>query len=242
MRGMGTTCLRVSPTILIDAGNIMEALGEESLKIDHIILTHAHLDHIIDLPFLVEYAYGKRTRPINIYAQKETLKALKDHLLNWEIWPEFGSIKLSNSSQYTLNYVEVEPYKEFEIEDLKFYPIPSNHTVPTLGYAVLKNGRGFLFTSDTYKNPHLWEFLNNRREIKALITEVSFPSDMSDLARKSKHHTPLTLKEDLKNLKRKDLEIYIIHIKPSFLNRVLEDLKRELPQVKVLKDGARLTL
>ena len=56
-----TTCLQVGKHTLIDAGNIMQALGEEALHVNHIFFSHAHLDHIIDSAFLMDNFFAKRT-------------------------------------------------------------------------------------------------------------------------------------------------------------------------------------
>lgn len=233
---MGTTCFQLSEEVILDAGNVMRALGKDCLKINHVLLTHAHLDHIVDIPFLIDYTFKFREKPLNVYGHRETLEALRSYIMNWNVWPEFSSIRLINSGDYAINYVEVRPYEEFQVEDLKVRTFPSNHTIPTLSYVVKKDGKGVLITGDTYKNPQVWREINEDEEIKALITEVSFPSYMHNLAEISKHHTPKTLKEELKWLKR-DVDIYVMHLKPNSIEDILREIKEELPQVKVLRDG-----
>jgi ribonuclease BN (tRNA processing enzyme) len=234
---LGTTCLQISEDTLIDAGNIMRALGERCLSINNILLTHAHLDHIVDIPFMIDYTFRFREQPLNIYGHKETLEAVRDYIMNWNIWPEFSSIRLINSGDYAVNYIEISPGESFELNGFYIRPVQSNHTVPTLGYLVKKGGVGFLFSGDTYKNPDLWKLLNSDEEIRALIIEVSFPSYMHNLAEVSKHHTPKTLAEELKLLKRDNVEIYVMHLKPNSLEELREEIEEMLPTVKILNDG-----
>ncbi|HIC97414.1 MAG TPA: 3',5'-cyclic-nucleotide phosphodiesterase [Aquificaceae bacterium] len=238
----GTTCFQLSDRVLVDAGNVMRSLGDRCILIEHIILTHAHLDHIVDIPFLIDYTFRFREKPLNIYGSKDTIEAVKEYVMNWNIWPEFSSIRLLNSGDYAVNYVEIDPGNAFEVDGFSVCAFPSNHTVPTFGYVVKEGGRGLLITGDTYKNPLLWDILNSDKDIKALVTEVSYPSYMHNLAEVSKHHTPKTLAEELKNLHRDDVDIYVMHLKPNSLEELREEIARELVGVKVLEDGDEIII
>ncbi len=238
----GTTCIQLSEKVLIDAGNIMRALGNDCLLVDHILLTHAHLDHIVDIPFMIDFTFRYRDQPLEIYGHRETIDAIRNYVMNWNIWPEFSSIRLINSGDYAVSYVEIEPNHTFTLDGFKISAIPSNHTVPTLGYIIKRDGVGFLFTGDTYKNPIVWEIINRDTEIKALITEVSYPSYMHNLAEVSKHHTPKTLKEELENLKRDDVKIYVMHLKPNSLEELKREIREVLPSVKILSDGDEIII
>eukprot|EP01029_Cantina_marsupialis_P030056 TRINITY_DN7932_c0_g1_i6.p1 TRINITY_DN7932_c0_g1~~TRINITY_DN7932_c0_g1_i6.p1 ORF type:complete len:110 (+),score=8.37 TRINITY_DN7932_c0_g1_i6:69-398(+) len=90
----GTTCFQVYKDILIDAGNVLNTLGDEAININHIFLTHSHSDHILDLPFFIDNFFEKREEPLVVYASKETINSLKKHTFNNEIWPDFSKITL----------------------------------------------------------------------------------------------------------------------------------------------------
>ncbi len=236
-KNMKSTCIQLSEKTLIDAGNIIEGLGKDCIKIDNILLTHAHLDHIIDIAFLIDFTFKERTKPLNIYGHKETLDALKNHIMNWDIWPEFSSIRLLKTSDYAINYIDIKPGKSFHLEDMKIYPYESNHSVKALSYIIYRGDRAILFTGDTHKNSKTWEIVNKDSRIKAVITDVSFPSYMDDIAYASKHNTPETLEEDMENLKREDIKIYAMHIKPFCYDEVIQEIEEKLPHITVLKDG-----
>jgi len=172
----------------------------------------------------------------------ETLSAVRDYVMNWNIWPEFSSIRLINSGDFAVSYVTLEPARSFTLGGYEITPFRSNHTIPTLGYVVKREGRGFLFTSDTYTNPEIWRKLNEDREIKVLITEVSYPSYMHNLAEVSKHYTPRILREELGNLRRNDVEIYVMHIKPNSIKELLKEIPEVLPEVKILSDGDEIII
>ncbi|MFA7499677.1 MAG: HD domain-containing phosphohydrolase [Sulfurimonas sp.] len=220
-----TTCIQVNKHTLIDAGNIMHALGEDALHIDRIFFTHSHLDHIIDSAFLIDNFFAKRTKPLRLYGLSQTIYALKKHFFNSEIWPDFSNIHLLNSKGAAIEYIEIQEGESYEIEnDTTLTPILSNHSIACCGYIIKKEQSALLFSSDTYKNPLLWEIINKTPSIKALIIDVSFPSRFAKVAQESKHLTPKLLKEELLLLERKNLHIYVNHLKPFYAKQIVEEL------------------
>lgn len=93
-----TTCIQINTNSVIDAGNIVKGLGTKAEYIDNIFLTHSHLDHLNDIPYLLDIFYEKRKKPITIYGTSKTLENLRNYILNWEIWPDFSEIELLNKN------------------------------------------------------------------------------------------------------------------------------------------------
>ena len=88
-----TTSFRVDNDILIDAGTGVGDLSLTELSmIDHIFLTHSHLDHIVTIPFIVDTVGAMRDKPLTVYGIEETLDTLKKHIFNWSVWPDFTAI------------------------------------------------------------------------------------------------------------------------------------------------------
>ncbi len=88
-----TTSFLVDDDILLDAGTGVEDLTvEEIAAIDHVFLTHCHLDHVCALPLLVDSTGALRERPVTVHALPETIAALRQHIFNWVIWPDFTEI------------------------------------------------------------------------------------------------------------------------------------------------------
>lgn len=225
LSGRHTMCLYLPPSLLIDAGNVFALKEEELLNIHHIIITHSHLDHLIDIPFLIDYTYGLREKPLKVYGLPQTIESFRRNIMNWDIWPEFGSLKLPLTDEYAIEYVEIYPEHNLEIEGYSILPIMSNHTVPTLSLVIKKDGRGFVYTSDTHKNPRLWQMVQKDTQIKLVLVDVSFPSYLSKIAYASLHNTPQSLKEDLELLERADVRIYAIHLKPAYEEEITYELK-----------------
>jgi ribonuclease BN (tRNA processing enzyme) len=223
--GEGTTCIQVTEKILIDAGNIINPLGDEAKKIEYVFLTHSHIDHILDLPFLIDLYYADQEHTLQIFALQETIDILKKHIFNFDIYPDFSQINLQNSPNKALNFNVVNFGESYSIDGVTLMPVETNHTVKSCGYIITKEGKSILFSSDTYINDNIWDILNKNKNISTLITEVSFPSYMDELAKISKHYTPKILSQELKKLKRNDLSIYLMHLKPNYIDEMLDEIK-----------------
>src|SRR5438105_1517363 len=88
-----TTCFLFDGRLAVDAGAITATLSlDEQLAIDHILVTHAHLDHVKDLATLADNIFGKRKRAVEIVGTKGTLDTLRKHFFNDRIWPDFTAL------------------------------------------------------------------------------------------------------------------------------------------------------
>ncbi|HTD90427.1 MAG TPA: 3',5'-cyclic-nucleotide phosphodiesterase, partial [Burkholderiales bacterium] len=88
-----TTSLLLDHDVLIDAGTGVGDLDLEQLaRIDHIFVTHSHLDHVASIPFMVDTVGAMRSQPLTVHALPETIADLKQHLFNWKLWPDFTQI------------------------------------------------------------------------------------------------------------------------------------------------------
>ncbi len=229
----------VADNIAIDAGNLMRPLGHKSNDIEHVFLTHAHFDHILDLPFLIETHFESRNKPLKIYGIQQTLDYIKHHLFNEQIWPKFQDILHPTHQQALLSFVELHYDQPVQIDDLSLTPIEANHTPGSCGYLLKKNGVGCLISGDTYLNPKIAELINSDDSIKSLLIDVSFPSQLDALAKESKHLTPKLLSQMLCDFKR-IVTIYPYHLKPAYKNETVDELNnRQLRPLlsKILESG-----
>ena len=208
-----TTALLVDDDVLIDAGTGVGDLPLEGLaRIDHVFVTHSHLDHVTSIPFLVDTVCWMRRHPIVVYGIKETLDILREHLFNWRLWPDFTQIP--DPARPFMVYREVVLGETVEIKGRRFTPIPANHTVPAVGYALATSRACLIYTGDTYRNEALWQAVNAARNLKYLIIETAFSNKERDVASASKHLCPATLAEELEQM-RVNPEVYITHLKPG---------------------------
>ena len=221
---MQLTSIQLSKEVVLDAGNILEGLGNGIKHINHVFISHSHLDHINDIGFLIDATFELRQEPLKIYGRAKTLEDIKKHFFNWDIWPDFTLIPLIGTKIPSVELIEIKLNEVIEVDDCKIKAIENNHTISSSGFIIEKENSAILFTSDTYCCDSIWEEVNNNKKISHVIIDVSFPSRMAQLAFDSKHLTPALLKDELKKLKRTDVSIHINHIKPSYKTELLKEI------------------
>ncbi len=208
-----TTSFLVDHDILVDAGTGVEDLSVEELSaIDHVFLTHSHLDHIAALPLLVDSVGGLRSRPLVVHALPETILALKTHIFNWVIWPDFTEIP-----HYDRPWMVFEPIgidTTVELAGRSVRSLPANHTVPALGFHIFNERAALVFSGDTGPNDEFWRIVNSVENLRYLIIETAFPNRDQDLAVTSRHLYPIQLGQELEKLKREP-QVLVTHLKPS---------------------------
>ena len=208
-----TTSFLVDSDILIDAGTGVGELGlAELAAIDHIFITHSHMDHICNLPLLLDSIGGMRDRPVTVYATEATLEILKRHIFNWEVWPDFSEIY--RGLETVMRYRMISIGETVELQGRRITALPAVHTVPAVGYHLDSGNASLVFSGDTYVNDALWEAVNSIANLRYLIVETAFSNREKELAALSKHLCPSLLAEELKKLLR-HAEIYITHLKPD---------------------------
>jgi HD-GYP domain-containing protein (c-di-GMP phosphodiesterase class II)/ribonuclease BN (tRNA processing enzyme) len=239
-KGHNTTSFQVFKDIVVDAGNIINALGDEAQYINHIFITHSHADHISDLPFVIESFFSKRTQPLIIYGLEETINVLKEHSFNNKVWPDFTKINLPNTNEPSLILKTITLEEEIILDEYSIKAIDANHIECSCGYLIKKSNKSFIISGDTYLNKKLIDIINEDRTIKSLLIECSFPNELEQLANLTKHLTPKLIKQKLKDLKRNDLSIFYYHLKPVYEKQLKKEIK-ELGLLnfngKILKEG-----
>ncbi len=238
----GTSSLQVSEQIVIDAGNIIQALGDDAAKIGHIFLTHSHLDHIVDLAFLAERYYAERKSPLKIYGIEATLDALRTHYFNDTIWPDFTAIKSADGLTQSVKLITIEPDRTYRFDDVAIRAIEVSHTVPTCAYVVEKRFFSLLYAPDTHLCDAITEEIRANAKIDSLLIDLSFPTSEASLADVSAHMTPKLMQRLLASLDR-EINIYAIHLKDAYRNEIREEVASD-PQLKArvrfLENGAYL--
>lgn len=225
--GRHTTCLKVDDDVLIDAGSGITTLDfEQLLAIDHVFLTHAHLDHVLGLPLLLDSVGDLRATPVTVHALPEVLEVLSAHLFNWHLWPDFRVIPSAEAP-----WVRFAPLPFGEALTLKartFTPLPVNHVVPACGLHLASAGGSLVFSGDTTRSPAFVAALNAIPDLRHLIIETSFENALVDIARASKHHWPDSLAAELETFKVRP-EVWITHLKPGNEAAIMNELRAAAP-------------
>ncbi|MCF6244562.1 MAG: 3',5'-cyclic-nucleotide phosphodiesterase [Sulfurovum sp.] len=240
---VGHSSFLIDARNVIDAGNILRTLGEKSIALETVWVTHSHLDHIVDLAFIIDEYFDTRTKTLKIMALKETIDALKAHVFNNVIWPDFSKIPLPHGEGMALSYEEIDLNKTYTLEnEKKIKAFTGDHTVASVGYKVSSGNSAILLSSDTYSLEEVVTLVHEDEQISTLVIECSFPVRMAELAKSSKHLTPELLFNGLKTLENKGLKLYINHIKAMYQEEIIKEIevyKKEW-DVMILKEGVTL--
>jgi len=218
-----TTSFLVDQDILIDAGTGVGDLPLADLAlIDHIFVTHSHLDHVTSIAFLLDSVGALRPKPVTVYATGPTIATLKRNLFNWEVWPDFTVVP--TPEQPWLCYQEIDVGTVITLDGRTITVLPAVHTVPAVGYQ-LDSGQGSLvFTGDTGPNDALWRVVNRIENLKFLIIETAFSDKDRTLAELAQHLCPSMLAEELAKLER-PAGVYITHLKPSEIELTIQEIE-----------------
>jgi ribonuclease BN (tRNA processing enzyme) len=210
---MRTTALLVDDDVLIDAGTGVGDLSlDDLLKIDHIFVTHTHIDHIGFIPLLLDTVMGLRTKPVTVHATSEVIAILKCHIFNWLVWPDFNQIP--DPATPFLIYNQINVGETLQINHKAITALPANHVVPAVGYQVNSGAHSLVFTGDTAGGEDFWQAVNAINNLKYLIIETAFSNAEAHLAKLSKHLCPNTLAQQLAQL-QSEPQIFITHLKPG---------------------------
>jgi ribonuclease BN (tRNA processing enzyme) len=214
-----TTAFLLDEQVLVDAGTgVGDLTLSELAAIDHIVLTHSHLDHVLGIPLIADSVMQRRLartpfRPIQVHGLPETLDALRRHIFNNVIWPDFT--RLPHADRPILELVPFQVGDRLTLGGLRIEILPAWHTVPACGVAAETPSGWWVFTGDTGPNPALRECLRGR-PIAQLVIETAFNDEERALAEISRHLSPSMLAQELLQL---DLDpntpIAITHVKPG---------------------------
>jgi ribonuclease BN (tRNA processing enzyme) len=213
----------VNDTILLDAGTVGGALAEtEQIAIEHALITHSHLDHVVGLAFLTETLalYEART-PLTVMSLEPVVKALRTSIFNDIVWPDFS--QLPSASAPILRYRALIEDAEHRVGDVAVTPVAVDHTVPCSGFILDDGVSAIVYSGDTAPTDGLWKAARRVRGLRAVILECAFPNRLAPLADVAKHMTPARIRRELDKLPG-DVPVLIYHVKPQFKDEIGDEL------------------
>ena len=193
--------------ILIDAGPDFrqQMLREEIIKLEAILLTHEHKDHIGGLDDVRAFNYIQK-RPMDIYAEKRVCDLLQSrdfaYVVERKDYPGIPK----------MNFKEIEN-EMFKIEDESVLPIRGIHNqLPVFGFRV----RNFAYITDM-------NYISSEEKEKLKDLDVLVITAL----RRKEHVSHFSLAEALQIIEEvKPKKAYLTHIshKLGFYNELIKEL------------------
>jgi cAMP phosphodiesterase len=236
VKGRYLTGFLIDQTLLLDPGSATAILTlDEQARIENLLLSHGHLDHVRDIPFLADNLLTLGVeRPLIVWGLQETIDALRRHIFNEIIWPDFT--RIPSRERPVLIFKSLEPMVEMRIGEFSILPVPVAHSLPAAGFIISKAGDVRIgYSGDTGSTDLFWQEVRNQR-VKDVIVEVSFPDRLRDVAEASGHYAPSLLMEDLRKYRLEEIRCHITHMKPQFMDEIREELTGRI-DVRFLKSG-----
>ncbi len=217
-----TTSFLVDNDVLIDSGTGVGDLSlAEMSAIDHIFLTHSHLDHIALMPLLIDSVAHERDKPITLYARQETIESIQSHIFNWKIWPDFTAVPTPDKPFAVFR--EMPPGSTVELNGRRFRSVDVNHTVPAVAYIISGNNGSFAFSGDTSTTDAFWEAVNRCDDVRHVVIETTFTDADRALSDIAKHLCPELLGLELGKLKT-DARVHITHLMPGQADEIMKEI------------------
>jgi ribonuclease BN (tRNA processing enzyme) len=235
-----STCFLVDGALAVDAGALTAALSlDELARVDDIVLTHSHLDHVKDVPLLADLLVGRRERPLTVHASTACARALRENLFNGAIWPDFT--RIPDARHPVLAIKAFDPRRRFRAGRYALRPVPVAHTVESVGFVLSDGDDAIAISGDTGPTTAFWRAVDAAENVRALLVETSFPTRLQAVADVSGHLTPRTLLGELSKLQRNGFPVYLYHLKPAYASELRRELSSmKLDRVRVLTAGEEL--
>ncbi len=232
-----TTSLLIDDDVLVDAGTGVGDLSIAELAcIDHVFLTHTHLDHIACLPLMIDSVADRRSKPLTVYGTQAVLNILKAHVFNWLVWPDFAEVPTADNP--FVRYQPIDLLQPVVLGGRTFTALPVDHTIPAVAYRLDSGVGSLVFSGDTGPCDAFWAAVNCINNLRHVIIECAFPDSEERLATLSKHLCPSLLAVELSKLQR-SCEIHITHLKPGQMELTMAEIDRCLGRFKpqMLRNG-----
>lgn len=144
---------------------------------------------------------------------------------------------LSASDFPILEFSGLKEGEEKCINGIRFTAYQVHHNVSAVGFLVRSLSGSILYSGDTGPTDKIWEIGRELDDLRAIITEVSFPNHMQGVADAAGHFTPNSLKKELAKMPA-DVPIYLFHEKARFHEELQRDLDAlDEPRLRMLVQG-----
>lgn len=180
-----TACLMLPEQgIVLDAGTGMFRVRQrlQTSELD-IFLTHAHLDHIVGLTYLLGTLHEKQIQRVTVHGALDNLAAIEEHLLATAIFP----VKLPCDYRALTGPVALRGGGV-----LTHFPL--EHPGGSLGFRLDWPGHSMAYATDTTAETSA-AYVKAIRDVDLLVHECYFPDSLHEIAVKTGHSSTTRVAE-----------------------------------------------
>src|SRR5258708_7240345 len=94
------------------------------LAIQHVLLSHSHIDHVATLPIFLDNVFSPHRECPKVYASRHVWDCLSRDLFNDRLWADLSGITLEEGQFFTP--VELQSESTFQISGLSITPVSVN--------------------------------------------------------------------------------------------------------------------
>jgi ribonuclease Z len=187
--------------VVLDAGTGMFRVRDHLVTPElRIFLSHAHVDHIVGLTFLIDVLNETPVARATVYGEPDKLAAIKGHLFSellfpveppCDFWPLTGPVELPHDGRLT------------------YFPL--DHPGGSLGFRLDWPDRSLAYVTDTVAREDA-DYVERIRGVDLLVHECYFADDLADLATLTghSHTTPVALVARAAEVGR----LVLVHVNP----------------------------
>ena len=164
--------------ILLDGGTGLFRLGPyvEGDSLD-ILLSHAHLDHVLGLTFMLDVLQERPIKTVRIWGESAKLDAIREHIFHDLIFP----------APLSAQWLPIDDLTEWQIGDATISWRPQVHPGGSVAYRIQwPNGKRLVYATDTSGDTSR-EHTEWSENADLLMHECYFRDEAKDWAVKTGH-------------------------------------------------------
>lgn len=251
---LGTTGYHPSPSrhtacyylpeqsILLDAGTgtfrLVDCLLKEPKESLTVLLSHAHLDHVVGLTFLLDVMAVTELSEVRVIGEQAKIEAVREHLYNELLFPVKPTFKFESLEEHTAGLA---------IGDTKVDWFPLDHPGNSVGYHLeiqeAKKVSRLAYVTDTVSSRDA-PYIERIRDVDLLLHECYFGNDQQELAITTGHSWISEVREIVRQVKAS--KTILIHINPlaEILQTGFELTEQDKSQLamEIAQDGMEVVL
>lgn len=218
--------------VVLDAGSGMSRVGEllATDRLD-VFLTHAHLDHVLGLTYLMNVVPAAVARATTIHGEQEKLSAVREHLFSpamFPLQPPFRFAPFDERTTVTLP------------SDGTLTHFPLAHPGGSLGFRLDWPGHSLAYITDTTAAADA-PYIEPIRGVDLLLHECNFADNARDLPKMTGHSWLLPVAQVAAAADAGRL--VLVHIGPHYESDdafSLDEARRLFPRVELGVDRMSL--